>query len=163
MKTIQIVYTCDYCKRPIDQLSEDVKAIIPGRIGYGDKFMADKGGDDIHHYHDYCLENLLDMEYIEETEKAPEPEKSEEQGSEATTQVKDTTQELEPQEIVPAEEVVNPEPKGKDKYDLGKMCSLIQLGPEHGWSMRKIADDIGCSEQTVRNYKAKIEKGWWPE
>lgn len=81
MKTIQIVYTCDYCKRPIDQLSEDVKAIIPGRIGYGDKFMADKGGDDIRHYHDYCLENLLDMEYVEETEEAPEPDKSEKKRS----------------------------------------------------------------------------------
>lgn len=156
MKTIQIVYTCDYCKRPIDQLSEDVRAVIPGRIGYGDKFMADKGGDDIRHYHDYCLENLLDMEYVEETEKAPEPEKSEEQGSEANViQEQDTIPEPEPQE--------DPEPKGKDKYDLGKMCSLIQLGPDKGWTAKKISEEIGCPLSSVYYYQNKILKGWWPE
>ena len=156
MKTIQIVYTCDYCKRPIDQLSEDVKAIIPGRIGYGDKFMADKDGDDIRHYHDYCLENLLDMEYVEETEEAPGSDKSEEKDPEAITiQEQDTTPEPEPQ--------VDPELKGKDKYDLGKMCSLIQLGPDKGWTPKKISEEIGCPLSSVYYYQNKILKGWWPE
>ena len=152
MKTIQIVYTCDYCKRPIDQLSEDVKAIVVGRINYNYQFISN---DDVRHYHDYRLENLLDMEYVEETEEAPEPEKSEEQGSEATTQVKDTTPEPEPQ--------VDPELKGKDKYDLGKMCSLIQLGPDKGWTPKKISEEIGCPLSSVYYYQNKILKGWWPE
>ena len=96
-------------------------------------------------------------------EKAPEPEKSEEQGSGATTQVKDTTQELEPQEIVPVEEVAKSEPQGKDKYDLGKMCSLIQLGPDKGWTAKKISEEIGCPLSSVYYYQNKILKGWWPE
>ena len=158
MKTIQIVYTCDYCKRPIDQLSEDVKAIIPGRIGYGDKFMADKGGDDIRHYHDYCLENLLDMEYVEETEEAPEPDKSEKKGPEAITiQEQDTIPEPEPQEEPEAEEDL------AKTFDIGKLCSLLQLGPDHGWPVRKIADEIGCTVNKVYYYKRKLDEGWWPE
>ena len=88
-------------------------------------------------------------------EKAPEPDKSEEKGPEAITQVKDTTPEPEPQE--------DPEPKGKDKYDLGKMCSLIQLGPDKGWTAKKISEEIGCPLSSVYYYQNKILKGWWPE
>ena len=35
----------------------------------------------------------------------------------------------------------------KGKYDTGKICALRRAS----WSVAKIADEIGCSEQTVRN------------
>ena len=35
----------------------------------------------------------------------------------------------------------------KGKYDVGKICALRRAN----WSVAKIADEIGCSEQTVRN------------
>lgn len=35
----------------------------------------------------------------------------------------------------------------KGKYDVGKICALRRAS----WSVAKIADEIGCSEQTVRN------------
>ena len=135
MKTVRIEYTCDYCKRPIDQLSEDVKAIVVGRVNYNDQFISN---DDVRHYHDYCLENLLSLEYADPEEEDPEEEEA-------------------------VEEAVDPEPKGKDKYDLGKMCSLIQLGPDKGWTPKKISEEIGCPLSSVYYYQNKILKGWWPE
>ena len=39
-----------------------------------------------------------------------------------------------------------PTPK-KGKYDVGKICALRRAS----WSVAKIADEMGCSEQTVRN------------
>ena len=35
----------------------------------------------------------------------------------------------------------------KGKYDVGKICALRRAN----WSISKIVDEIGCSEQTVRN------------
>lgn len=35
----------------------------------------------------------------------------------------------------------------KGKYDVGKICALRRAS----WTVAKIADEIGCSEQTVRN------------
>lgn len=35
----------------------------------------------------------------------------------------------------------------KGKYDTGKVCALRRAS----WSVAKIADEMGCSEQTVRN------------
>ena len=35
----------------------------------------------------------------------------------------------------------------KGKYDTGKICALRRAS----WTVAKIADEIGCSEQTVRN------------
>lgn len=45
-----------------------------------------------------------------------------------------------------AEEEKPSAPK-KGKYDTGKICALRRAS----WSVAKIADEIGCSEQTVRN------------
>ena len=39
------------------------------------------------------------------------------------------------------------ETQKKGKYDVGKICALRRAS----WSVAKIADEIGCSEQTVRN------------
>ena len=48
-----------------------------------------------------------------------------------------------------AEEQLSKEPAAqkKGKYDVGKICALRRAS----WSIAKIADEIGCSEQTVRN------------
>ena len=48
-----------------------------------------------------------------------------------------------------AEEQLSKEPAAqkKGKYDTGKICALRRAS----WSVAKIADEIGCSEQTVRN------------
>ena len=48
-----------------------------------------------------------------------------------------------------AEEQLSKEPAAqkKGKYDVGKICALRRAS----WSVAKIADEIGCSEQTVRN------------
>ena len=41
-----------------------------------------------------------------------------------------------------------PAPKKRVKFDVGKMGALRKAG----WSVIKIADEMGVSEQTVRNY-----------
>ena len=48
-----------------------------------------------------------------------------------------------------AEEQLSQEPttQKKGKYDVGKICALRRAS----WTVAKIADEIGCSEQTVRN------------
>lgn len=48
------------------------------------------------------------------------------------------------EETEPAKEE---KPKTKSKIDSGKICALRRAN----WSVAKIADEIGCSEQTVRN------------
>jgi len=77
LKTIKITYQCDFCKGVIDTDSDTVKAILPGRIGYQDSFLPDSE-DEIRHYHDYCLENLLTMRFEEPEEEEPEPEPEQE-------------------------------------------------------------------------------------
>ncbi len=67
MKIVTIKYQCDYCKNPIDP--GDVKALLPGTVNAEDQFIGNP--DDLHHYHDYCLEHLLTLNYeppAEETE-----------------------------------------------------------------------------------------------
>lgn len=117
MKTVKITYQCDYCKEVIDTDSDTVRAIMPGRIGYQDSFLADSE-DEIRHYHDYCLEHLLTMHFEE------------------------------PKEEVPEEEL-----KEKKKVDHDRIVALYQANPPR--SVAWIADDVGCSTQTVINHLAK--------
>lgn len=77
MKTVKITYQCDYCREIIDTDSDTVRAILPGRIGYQDSFLPDSE-EEIRHYHDYCLENLLTMRF-EEKQEEPEPEEEPEE------------------------------------------------------------------------------------
>ena len=50
--------------------------------------------------------------------------------------------------VEPEEEPETDKPtQKKGKYDVGKICALRRAN----WSVAKIADEIGCSEQTVRN------------
>ena len=68
MKIVSIQYKCDYCKEPIVNCS--VEAIVKGRIGCEDAFIP---SGKTYHYHDYCLEHLLTLEFPqEEIEEAAE-------------------------------------------------------------------------------------------
>lgn len=124
MKSIKITYHCDYCKQVIDTDSDTVQAVLPGRIGYQDSFLADSE-DEIRHYHDYCLEHLLTMRYKDE-----EPEEEE---------VKEE----------PEEEPAT----SKKKVDHGRIVALYTA--RDPWSIKDIADDVGCSFQTVINHLKK--------
>lgn len=121
MKTVKITYQCDYCREIIDADSDTVRAILPGRIGYQDSFLADSE-EEIRHYHDYCLEHLLTMRFEE------------------------------PQEEVPEEEP-EPESKEKKKVDHDRIVALYRANPPR--SVAWIADDVGCSVQTVINHLKK--------
>ena len=126
MKTIKITYQCDYCKEIIDTDSDTIRAILPGRIGYQDSFLPDSE-EDIRHYHDYCLEHLLTL-HFEENQEEPEPE-------------------MEPE---PEQES---EPKEKKKVDHDRIVALYRANPPR--SVAWIADDVGCSTQTVINHLTK--------
>jgi len=121
MKIVKVTYHCDFCKQLIDTDSDTVRAILPGRIGYQDSFLADSE-DEIRHYHDYCLEHLMTMQYKDEE---PEPEEVEEEP-----------------------EVELEEPKKDRKKDLGKLQSLLNAK----WTKVKIADEFGVSEATIYNW-----------
>ena len=57
MKRIVTQYVCDCCKEVIKD-GEDIKALKVGTIEGEDIFVPDQG-EEIHHYHDYCLMNFL--------------------------------------------------------------------------------------------------------
>ena len=123
MKKVEVTYYCDFCKQLIDTDSDTVRAIMPGRIGYKGSFLADTD-DQIRHYHDYCLEHVLTIQYKDEE---PEPE---------------------PEEVEEEPEVELEEPKNDRKKDLGKLQSLLNAK----WTKVKIADEFGVSEATIYNW-----------
>lgn len=86
MKSVKITYQCDYCKEVIDTDSDTIRAVLPGRIGYQDSFLPDSD-DEIRHYHDYCLEHLLTMEFQEE-DSEPEGEEQKPEEEPATSKKK---------------------------------------------------------------------------
>ena len=129
MKTIKITYQCDYCKEIIDTDSDTVRAVLPGRIGYQDSFLADSE-EDIRHYHDYCLEHLLTMRFEEPKEEVPE-------------------EEPEPEPV----EVSKPEPVKRERVDHDRIVALYKANPPR--SVAWIAGDVGCSAQTVINHLKK--------
>lgn len=126
MKKVKITYTCDYCGKPIDTDDEAVKALWPGHIDQHDKFEPDMF-EEVHHYHDYCLENLLTMRF-EEKQEDSEPEEEEQK---------------------PEEEPAT----SKKKVDHGRIVALYTA--RDPWSIKDIADDVGCSFQTVINHLKK--------
>lgn len=121
MKKVKITYTCDYCGKPIDTDDEAVKALLPGHIGQHDKFEPDTF-EEVHHYHDYCLEHLLTLEYQEEEPEEEEPVKEE-----------------------PTET--------RKRIDHDKIVALYKANPPR--TVTWIADDIGCSIQTIINHLKK--------
>ena len=122
MKIVKVTYHCDFCKQLIDTDSDTVRAIMPDRIGYKGSFLADTD-DQIRHYHDYCLEHILSIQFKDEE---PEPEPEEEQ---------------------------KPEPVKKERVDHGRIVALYTA--RDPWSIKDIADDVGCSAQTVINHLKK--------
>ena len=140
MKIVSIQYKCDYCKEPIDHCS--VEAIVKGRIGCEDAFIP---SDKTYHYHDYCLEHLLTLEFRDDGSLLS----LEGQGDEEAAE-----EELETQEDT--EEDAEPEPE-KKKIDLGKVGALLR----NGWSARKIADEfnIGLSSAYYYIKKSKEQEG----
>ena len=130
MKRIRVTYVCDYCGGVINP-DETIAAIIPGRIGYAHKFIAnhDEDGEEVLHYHDYCMENLLTMKYkgaetAEEPAVAPEPK----------------------------QELKKPV-KGKP-VDTGKIGALAK----RGWTPKAIADDMGISVSAVYSHLKKMRE-----
>ena len=125
MKKVEVTYYCDFCKQLIDTDSDTVRAVLPGRIGYQDSFLADSE-EEIRHYHDYCLEHLLTLEYQEE----------------------------EPEEEPVKEEPIREEPtETRKRIDHDKIVALYKANPPR--TVTWIADDIGCSIQTVINHLKK--------
>lgn len=60
--------------------------------------------------------------------------------------------EPEPEQEAPAPDPVEKKPKKTRKpFDTGKLGALRRAG----WSVAKIADEMGVSEQTVRNHMKK--------
>ena len=59
-------------------------------------------------------------------------------------------------EVVPAEEVSERKKSngGAKKYDEGKIRALLKAG----WSLKAIADEMKCAENTVRYYADKMRK-----
>lgn len=127
MKKVEVTYYCDFCKQVVDTDSDTVRAILPGRIGYKGSFIADTD-DQIRHYHDYCLEHILTIQFKDE-EPEPEPEEIEE------------------------DPVVEAEPKKNRKKDLGKLQSLINAK----WTKSEIAKEFGVSEATIYNWINELE------
>lgn len=123
MKKVEVTYYCDYCKQVVDTDSDTVRAILPGRIGYKGSFLADTD-DQIRHYHDYCLEHILSIQF------------------------KDVEPEPEPEEVEEELEAEAEEPKKDRKKDLGKLQSLLNAK----WTKVKIADEFGVSEATIYNW-----------
>ena len=136
MKNVKITYCCDYCKKVIDQDSDTVLAIMPGRIGYRDQFLPDQDEDRIQHYHDYCLEHILALDYSTEFP-----------GDRSLEALDKQEEEPEP-EPVPAK-------KENSRKDLGKLQALLNAG----WSKAKIADEFGVSKATVYNWIKEFEGG----
>ena len=130
MKRIRVTYVCDYCGGVINP-DETIGAIIPGRIGYAHKFIAnhDEDGEEVLHYHDFCLENLLTMKY-KGAETAEEPEADPEPKQEQRKPV-----------------------KGKH-VDTGKIGALAK----RGWTPKAIADDMGISVSAVYSHLKKMRE-----
>ena len=59
----------------------------------------------------------------------------------------------EPEEEVPEEEEQKPEPVKKERVDHGRIVALYTA--RDPWSIKDIADDVGCSAQTVINHLKK--------
>lgn len=157
MKNVKITYCCDYCKKVIDQNSDMVMAIMPGRIGYHDQFIPEQDEEKIQHYHDYCLEHILALDYstefpedrsleaLDKQEEEPEPEdEDKEEGSQKRDSKKKTA--FSPHK----DDYTGPVKVGKK--DLGALKSFLDAG----WSQKKIADEFGVAPSTITAWKKEL-------
>lgn len=149
MKNVKITYCCDYCKKVIDQDSDTVLAIMPGRIGYQDSFMPNPE-DKIQHYHDYCLEHILALDYSTEFPG--------DKSLDALDKPKDEPEPMSFKEMLePSEPEAKhvPTKKEDNRKDLGKLQSLLNAG----WTKTKIADEFGVHISTIYNWIKELEGG----
>ena len=102
MKKVKYQYYCDCCG---ERITDEVKAIMVGKINLVDDAFTRE--EDIKHYHDYCLANIL----------------------------------------------LTKPPVTKKKIDHGRIVALYTADPPR--SLKWIAEDIGCSVQTVINHLTK--------
>ena len=138
MKTVKIIYQCDYCKQVIDMKEDAVCTLHPGRIDSDDKEVPDPE-DGVQHYHDYCMEYLLCLTAATDPRKKEEPEPDTEKSG------KDTSDQGHAEESRPGP---------KSRKDLGKLNSLLNAG----WGIKKIADEFGVTDKTIRNWMQELKK-----
>lgn len=124
----EIIYKCDYCGEVID--IDKVQAVMLGHIGSDDSFIRSYE-EELFHYHDYCLENILTMKF-------KDPEKKE------ITTFSELPKKVNTSDFVPI--------KHKPEKDLPKLKALL----EAGWTQKKIADEFSVSEATISNWKQEM-------
>lgn len=56
--------------------------------------------------------------------------------------------------LMPEEPKKEETKKGRKPFDMGKLKALI----DGGWAVPKIADEMGVSEQTIRNRMKQLEE-----
>ena len=151
MKNVKITYCCDYCKKVIDQDSDTVLAIMPGRIGYRDQFIPEQNEEKIQHYHDYCLEHILALDYSTEFPEDKSLDALDKQPDEEP-ELMSFKEMLEPSE--PEAKRVPPK-KENSRKDLGKLQALLNAGRSKDW----IADEFGVSKATIYNWIKELEGG----
>lgn len=131
MKIVTTAYRCDFCKKKIDTDTETVHALLPGRMSVYDEFLACE--DDLHHYHDECMEALLEMTFSEpepEPEPAPEPKKEK------------------------APTIANFVQAKKRPKDLGALRALLDAG----WKQKDIAIEFGVSEGAISHWVSELKE-----
>lgn len=151
MKIVRVEYQCDYCKKKIDPDDEPVLAIMPGRIGYQDQFIPDQGEEKIRHYHDYCLEHILALDYSTEF--------PEDRSLDALDYPEEEAEPINFEEMPEPVSEPKPEPviRKNRKVDVGKLRSLLTAG----WDFKKIMEEDefkNLHETTVRKWIKKIEQ-----
>lgn len=137
MKIVTIKYQCDYCKEPIDRCS--VEAIVKGRIGCEDAFIP---SDKTYHYHDYCLEHLLTLEF---------PQEEIEEEEEAAEELEQDAEKEEGQEEPETDTLNKIHPGVKDSLAI---MNLIRTG----WTQKKIAEEFRVSQATMSKWVSEIRK-----
>jgi len=165
MKSIKITYHCDYCKKLIDQDSDTVMAIMPGRIGYQDSFIPDQD-DKVQHYHDYCLEHILALDYstefpedksldaLDKQKEEPEPVSFKEMLEPVSKPETEKPEKLKKNYDSPhKDDYYGPVKKGVK--DLGALKSLLNAG----WSQKEIAGEFGVAPSTITAWKKELEGG----
>ena len=137
MKIVHIVYKCDYCGHKIDPQS--VEAVVLGNIGHNDTFIP---SDQVYHYHDYCLEHLLTLEF---------PQEEIEEEEEAAEELEQDTEKEEGQEDPETDTLNRIHPGVKDSLAI---MNLLRTG----WTQKKIAEEFRVSQATMSKWVSEIRK-----
>ena len=177
MKFVQTTYQCDYCKQPIDTDSDTVCVLHPCRVGYQDSLIPDPE-DSVHHYHDYCMEFLLNRTYQQDHPKN--------ELAEAEQDMKEAVFSERSGDCLPFDEpkpgLVEEPSKKKAEKELGasdfadttfwkkkgrKDLPALKALLDADWTQKKCADEFGVAESTICNWRkeidAMINNGTWDD